>query len=87
MKRLLQSSRLCQWTLFLSLLGVGMIAFMVFVGEEAPDSRLTIGEFFFLKAGAFGILYMLYHAGKYLYNNGMLPKYVMDELSKEEDEI
>lgn len=86
MKRL-QSSRLCQWTLFLLLLCIGIIAFMVFVGEESSDSHLTIGEFFFMKTGAFGILYVLYRAGKYLYNNGMLPKYVMDELSKEEDEI
>lgn len=85
MKRLLQTSRICQWALFLSLVGVGFAAFMVIMSEESPDCHLTIGELFFVKVGAFGILYMCYHVGRYLFENGMLPKYVMNELNKEEE--
>lgn len=85
MKRLLQKSKFCQWTLFLAIMCIGVVAGLVIAGEEAPDSPMTTGEFFMLKAAAFLAIYLCYRLGKYFYENGMLPKYVIDELSKEEE--
>ena len=85
MKRLLQKSKLCQWTMFLAVMCVGTVAGMMIVGEEDPDSPMTMGEFFLLKAAAFIAIYLCYRLFKHLYENGILPKYIIDELNKEEE--
>lgn len=71
--------------MFLAVMCVGTVAGMMIVGEEDPDSPMTMGEFFLLKAAAFLAIYLCYHLFKRLYKNGMLPKYIIDELNKEEE--
>lgn len=71
--------------MFLAVMCVGTVAGMMIVGEEDPDSPMTMGEFFLLKAAAFIAIYLCYRLGKYLYENGMFPKYIIDELNKEEE--
>ena len=83
MKRLLLKSKIFQWTMFVSLLGVASIAFVVIMGEEGPGSPLTTGEFCFVKAGAFGIICVCYRVGKLLFTNGLMPKCVIDKINKE----
>lgn len=76
-----------KYALLAAIIGVGMMAFIVLIGEESPDSPLTFGQFFLMKAGAMGILYALYRIGKLLLEKGLLPdsfiKY-MNEIDKEE---
>lgn len=71
--------------MFLAVMCVGTVAGMMIVGEEDPDSPMTMGEFFLLKAAAFIAIYLCYRLFKHLYENGMLPKYIIDELNKEEE--
>lgn len=75
-----------KYALLVAIFGIGTIAFIVLIGEESPDNPLTFGEFFFMKAGAMGILYFLYRAGKYLYEKGLLPDKFIRAMSDLEDE-
>ena len=63
MKRLLQKPKFCQWTMFLAVMCVGTVSGMMIVGEEDPDSPMTMGEFFLLKAAAFIAIYLCYRLG------------------------
>ena len=52
MKRQSTMAGLARWALLATLVGVGMVAFLMLVGEETPDNPMTLGEFFVLKFGA-----------------------------------
>lgn len=76
-----------KYALLVAIFGMGTIAFIVLIGEESPDNPLTICEFIFMKAGAMGILYFLYRAGKYLFEKGMLPERFIKAMSDLDEEV
>lgn len=78
-------AELARWALLATLVGVGMVAFLMLVGEETPDNPMTLGEFFVLKFGALATLYGLVQIGKHLCKHGLLPQSFIDEMTKEED--
>lgn len=85
MKRQSTMAGLARWALLATLVGVGMVAFLMLVGEETPDNPMTLGEFFVLKFGALATLYGLVQLGKHLCKHGLLPQSFIDEITKEED--
>lgn len=85
MKRQSTMAGLARWALLATLVGVGMVAFLMLVGEETPDNPMTLGEFFVLKFGALATLYGLVQLGKHLCKHGLLPQSFIDEMTKEED--
>jgi hypothetical protein len=85
MKRQSTMAGLARWALLATLVGVGMVAFLMLVGEETPDNPMTLGEFFVLKFGALATLYGLVQIGKHLCKHGLLPQSFIDEMTKEED--
>lgn len=70
MKRQSTMAGLARWALLATLVGVGMVAFLMLVGEETPDNPMTLGEFFVLKFGALATLYGLVQIGKHLCKHG-----------------
>lgn len=70
--------------LFYFIAAVGFVLFLLVVGEESPDSPMTVWEFFLWKAGAVAGLYLLYALGKRLYKAGLMPQSLYDELKEEE---
>lgn len=85
MKRQSTMAGLARWALLATLVGAGMVAFLMLVGEETPDNPMTLGEFFVLKFGALATLYGLVQLGKHLCKHGLLPQSFIDEMTKEED--
>lgn len=85
MKRQSTMAGLARWALLATLVGVGMVAFLMLVGEETPDNPMTLGEFFVLKFGALATIYGLVQLGKHLCKHGLLPQSFIDEMTKEED--
>ena len=85
MKRQSTMAGLARWALLATLVGVGMVAFLMLVGEETPDNPMTLGEFFVLKFGALATLYGLVQIGKHLCKHGLLPQSFIEEMTKEED--
>lgn len=85
MKRQSTMAGLARWALLATLVGAGMVAFLMLIGEETPDNPMTLGEFFVLKFGALATLYGLVQIGKHLCKHGLLPQSFIDEMTKEED--
>lgn len=85
MKRQSTMAGLARWALLATLVGVGMVAFLMLVGEETPDNPMTLGEFFVLKFGALATLYGLVQIGKHLCKHGLLPQSFIDEMTKEDE--
>lgn len=84
----MKSNRLSEffkWVLLSVLVGFGMFAFLMLIGEETPDNPMTVGELFVIKFGSISTLYGLAQLGKYLFNHGMLPQSFIDEINEEED--
>lgn len=70
--------------LFYLILTVGFVLLLIIAGEEAPDSPMTVWEFFLWKFGAIAGLYLLYRLGARLYKAGLMPQSLYDELNREE---
>ncbi len=76
---------IAKYALFYLLVIIGVILFMVFAGEESPDSNLTTGEFFLIKFGAMGCMYGLFVIAKALYKAGAFPQSIYDEINEDEE--
>lgn len=85
MKRKETITELTRWALLSTLIFVGVLAFLIFIGEETPDNPMTIGEFFVIKFGALATIYGLVQLGKCLCKHGLLPQSFIDEISKEDE--
>lgn len=85
MKRQSTMAGLARWALLATLVGVGMVAFLLLIGEETPDNPMTLGQFFILKFGALATLYGLVQLGKHLCKHGLLPQSFIEEMTKEDE--
>ena len=79
-----RGSELLKNILFYSIMAIGFALFMIVVGEESPDSPMTLGEFFLWKFGALAGLYLLFMLGKRLFKAGLMASDLYDELNREE---
>lgn len=71
--------KIIQWVL-MTVIGIwGTFSFMVFAGEEAPDSHLTIGDFILIKAAATVSCAGCFLCGKWLFKKGLLPEINIEE--------
>lgn len=64
----------------------GTLLFLLVAGEQAPDSNLTHGQFFLIKAGALAGLVLLAKAGGLCMKAGLLPDYFIREMNNPENE-
>lgn len=71
-----------KWVLFYALGIVGVLAFMVLVGE---NEEMPLGKFFLYKMAAMDVLALCIYIGKRLRRAGLLPTKIYEEI--EEDEI
>ncbi|WP_346701235.1 hypothetical protein [uncultured Alistipes sp.] len=78
-------AELARWAVLATLVGVGMFAFLLLIGEETPDNPMTLGQFFILKFGALATLYGLVQLGKHLCKHGLLPQSFIEEMTKEDE--
>lgn len=61
--------------LALSVIGfIGVIAFMVFLGDKDPEANLSIGMFILLKLASVVVMFLCGVALFWLYETGNLPK-------------
>lgn len=62
----------------------GSFSFLILVGDEAPDSPYTFGQFMLIKLAAVINLVGCFKGGKWLYKKGLLPR-ELDEITKDEE--
>ena len=77
---------LLQYAILAGLFIIGTIAILMILGEEAPDSQLSLFEFFVLKILAGFTLFGIYHAGVWFKNHNLLPLSFIRELEAAKEE-
>lgn len=81
-------AELLKWLLFAVAMLLAVLAFLLFVGEETPESNLTFMGWLLLKGGALLAMYLLYRFYILCGRINLLPAALMDgwrELSKPGD--
>lgn len=73
-----------QWVIICTILLIGVIAFMVVMGDEDPEAPMSLLNFFLIKSAGCIVIYVCYLIVKNLYKRGFLPTYFYD-LMLEED--
>lgn len=73
--------RIAQWSVYLTLTIVGLIAFLMLCGEETPGHPMRESAFYGIKLSAMTVLIVCYLVGRFLDRRGFLP-----ELKKPEKE-
>lgn len=76
----MKKSKVLQYGIMVFLFTWGMLSFIFLAGEEAPDSELTFGEFFFYKILALVSFGLCVLTGKILNRHGLIP-----DIDDEED--
>jgi len=86
MKRIF--STVLQWAVVAALVAWGCILAVVILGEDAPEMRLGIAEFFALKFMAIGSAYATVQAAGWCRRHGLFPTAVERMIEKcEEEEV
>lgn len=79
-----------QWMLTLAFLAWSCILAVVIMGDDSPESPLSLFDFFIIKAMAIGSAYSTYKAANWCYVRDLFPKLVyayIEQCKKEEDEL
>lgn len=82
MKSTLKS--IIQWSLFLSLMTVGVISFMVMAGDEDTAVPMSLTRFLLTKTIALFVFEIVFIACKYFHRRGMFPEWIYS-FANEED--
>lgn len=63
-----------QWIILIVLYGIGIIAFIVIMGDENPEYPISAINLIIMKIVAIFALFACVNTGKYLYRIGILRK-------------
>lgn len=84
--KLPRTRTLLQYVILAGLFIIGTIAVLMILGEEAPESKLSLFEFFVLKILAGFALFGIYHTGVWFKNHNLLPLSFIRELEDAKEE-
>lgn len=57
---------------------IGLAAFLVLIGDEAPDAPMSIGEFILVKGAAMAVLVAVALIAKKMFEHGLLPEWITE---------
>lgn len=57
---------------------IGLAAFLVLIGDEAPDAPMSIGEFILVKSAAMAVLVAVALIAKKMFEHGLLPEWITE---------
>lgn len=57
---------------------IGLAAFLVLIGDEAPDAPMSIGEFILVKGAAMAVLVAVALITKKMFEHGLLPEWITE---------
>lgn len=57
---------------------IGLAAFLLLIGDEAPDAPMSIGEFILVKGAAMAVLAVVWFIVKIMFERGLLPKWITE---------
>lgn len=57
---------------------IGLAAFLLLIGDEAPDAPMSIGEFILVKGAAMAVLAVVGFIVKIMFERGLLPKWITE---------
>lgn len=84
--KLPRTRTLLQYVTLAGLFIIGTIAVLMILGEEAPESKLSLVEFFVLKILAGFALFGIYHASVWFKKHNLLPLSFIRELEDAKEE-
>ena len=57
---------------------IGLAAFLLLIGDEAPDAPMSIGEFILVKGAAMAVLVAVAIIAKKMFERGLLPEWITE---------
>ena len=57
---------------------IGLAAFLLLIGDEAPDAPMSIGEFILVKSAAMAVLVAVALIAKKMFEHGLLPEWITE---------
>lgn len=77
-----------QWAFLTTLFTIGSLAFILFAGEESPNTAtpMSIEKWLLIKIGSALMIAFCIWAGNFLYNKGYLPEHIGKILKESEEE-
>lgn len=57
---------------------IGLAAFLLLIGDEAPDAPMSIGEFILVKGAAMAVLVAVALIAKKMFKHGLLPEWITE---------
>ena len=57
---------------------IGLAAFLLLIGDEAPDAPMSIGEFILVKGAAMAVLVAVALIAKKMFERGLLPEWMTE---------
>lgn len=57
---------------------IGLAAFLLLIGDEAPDAPMSIGEFILVKGAAMAVLVAVALIAKKMFEHGLLPEWMTE---------
>lgn len=57
---------------------IGLAAFLLLIGDEAPDAPMSIGEFILIKGAAMAVLVAVALIAKKMFEHGLLPEWITE---------
>ena len=57
---------------------IGLAAFLLLIGDEAPDAPMSIGEFILVKGAAMAVLVAVALITKKMFEHGLLPEWITE---------
>lgn len=57
---------------------IGLAAFLLLIGDEAPDAPMSVGEFILVKGAAMAVLVAVALIAKKMFEHGLLPEWITE---------
>lgn len=57
---------------------IGLAAFLLLIGDEAPDAPMSVGEFILVKGAAMAVLVAVALIAKKMFERGLLPEWITE---------
>ena len=57
---------------------IGLAAFLLLIGDEAPDAPMSVGEFILVKGAAMAVLVAVALIAKKMFEHRLLPEWITE---------
>lgn len=79
----MKAKKIIYWAAFVALSILGMLAVICLLGEENPSRPMSLVQWALMKLGALTAIYLCILAGRALYRNGYMPKFITRLITEE----